>query len=341
MISPVVSIVFTINSDDSFKNYNLLTELLMNKQFNAFEQDKIAQYWSQRSLNKGKQWNWWSCRQVIRYLNRRVCGLQLNGVSQGLCYQAKEILENKKLDIGISVGCGIGIKEMNLIRWGLVNRMVCFELSEERIKQAEEEAKKRSLSEFIEFRREDAFQSVSNSEKFDLVHWNNSLHHMPDTRFAVEWSKKVLKRGGLFMMDDYVGPNYIQFSDECLKLGSLIRNNLPKKYLINPASTPENIQFLDTQCQRPELSKIIAKDPSEAVDSENILPAIQKLFSDAQIVHTGGIIYFATLPPLYANFDPEDEFDTGLLESLLLIDELYTSLYPDQTLYATALAVKD
>lgn len=313
---------------------------MINKQFNDSEQDKIAQYWSQRSLNKGRRWNWWSCRQVIRYLNRRVCGLDLNGFSQGLCYRAKEILGNKKLDVGVSVGCGIGTKEMNLIYWGLVNKMICFELSDERIRQAEEEAKRRSLSEFIEFRREDAFQSIDNNEQFDLVHWNNSLHHMPDTRLAVEWSKKVLKPGGLFMMDDYVGPNYIQFSDECLKLGSSIRQKLPKKYLINPASSPEDIQFLDTQCQRPKLSKIIAKDPSEAVDSENILPAVQELFPDAEIVHTGGVIYFATLPPLYANFDPEDEFDIGLLESLLLIDELYTSLHPGQTLYATALAIK-
>ncbi|MBE9187210.1 methyltransferase domain-containing protein [Microcoleus sp. LEGE 07076] len=313
---------------------------MINKQFNASEQDKIAQYWSQRSLNAGRRWNWWSCRQVIRYLNRRVCGLELNGFSQGLCYRAKDILGSKKLDVGVSIGCGIGVKEMNLIRWGLVNRMVCFELSEERIRQAEEEAKKRSLSQFIEFRREDAFQSVGNSEKFDLVHWNNSLHHMPDTCFAIEWSKKKLKPGGLFMMDDYVGPNYIQFSDECLNLGSLIRKKLPKKYLLHPASSPENIHFLDTQCQRPELSKIIAKDPSEAIDSENILVGVKKVFPDAEIVHTGGVVYFAALPPLYANFDPEDEFDTGLLESLLLIDELYTSLHPGETLYATALAIK-
>ncbi len=310
------------------------------QKFDSDIEKKIGEYWSQRSSNKKPRWNWWSSRQVLRHINRRVCGLELRGVSQGLCHRAKEMLLNQQLDTGISVGCGNGFKEMSLIQWGLVKKMICFELSEQRIVQGKEEAKKRSLSGNIEFRREDAFR-VSDREKADLVHWNNSLHHMPDTFKAVEWSRKILKTGGLFMMDDYVGPNYTQFSDKSLEFASQLRTKLPKKYLIHPSSSPDNIKIVDTKCNRPDLSKVIAKDPSEAADSENILPAVKNTFPNAEITLTGGVVYFIALPPLYANFDPTDELDVGFLDSLLTIDDLYTTLHPEETLYATALAIND
>lgn len=312
----------------------------MEKEFSIDIERKIGAYWSQRSLNKQPRWNWWSSRQVIRHINRRICSIELKGVSQGVCYRAKEMLLNQQLEVGISVGCGNGFKEMNLIQWGLVKKMICFELSEQRISQGQEEAKRRSLSEFIEFRREDAFLG-SDLKEVDLVHWNNSLHHMPDTFKAVEWSRKMLKTGGLFMMDDYVGPNYTQFSDKSLEFASELRMKFPTKYLIHPSSSADNIIMVDTKCKRPDLSKVIAKDPSEAADSESILPAVNKIFPNAEITLTGGVVYFIALPPLYANFDPTDDVDTGFLASLLTIDELYTQLYPEDTLYATALAIKD
>lgn len=307
------------------------------KLFSAEEQDQIGQYWTQRTVHRQRTWNWWTCRPVIRHLNRLICGDALDGISQGLCQKAKQRL-NRKLEVGVSVGCGIGVKEMNLIQWGLVDRMICFDLSEERLNQAATEAKRRSLSDRIEFHRVDAFSLANLNEAFDLVHWNNSLHHMPNTFEAIKWSRSVLKPGGLLMMDDYVGANYIQFSDECLRFANRIRSKMPRKYfMVHPES---GLKHIETECKRPDRARIIAKDPSEAADSENILPALRALFPDAEIVNTGGVIYFAALPPLYANFNLQDEGDRSYLEALLTIDEFYTVLHPEQTLYAAALAFK-
>lgn len=310
------------------------------KVFNPEAQKQIGAYWSQRALQPQRTWNWWTCKPVIQHLNRLVCGQELPGVSQGLCQKAKQQV-NHTLKLGISVGCGIGVKEMHLIQWGLVDRMICFELSAERIAQANAEAKRRSLSDRIEFHQTDVFCRTDLNDRFDLVHWNNSLHHMPDTFAALRWSRSVLKPGGLLMMDDYVGPNYIQFSDQCLQFANQIRAKIPRKYFIHPASSPETPRFIGSECQRPDRAKIIAKDPSEAVDAENILPAMRAIFPNAEILHTGGAIYFAALPPLYANFNLEDEGDRSYLQALLTIDELYTEAHPEQTLYATALAFKN
>ena len=311
----------------------------MIQNFDLKTQQKIGNYWSQKTAQKKPSYNWWSCPQVIRHLNRRVCGQEVDGVGRGLYEKANTLLNGKKLRLGISVGCGNGLKEMKLIQWGLVEKFICFELSQERIIQGKKEAKKRALSDAIEFRCEDAFLT-SDLQPADLVHWNNSLHHMPDTFQAVIWSKKMLKSGGLFLMDDYVGPNYIQFTDRSLELASQVRKGFPQKYLVHPCSSLEKTVLVDTQCQRTDRAKVIAKDPSEAADAENILPAIDRIFPQAEVTRTGGIVYFIALPPLYGNFDRENELDNAFLERCLFLDELYTHLYPNETLYATAIAIK-
>jgi hypothetical protein len=81
---------------------------------------------------------------------------------------------------------------------------------------------------------------------------------------------------------------------------------------------------------------MIEKDPSEATDSEHILPALAKHFPEAVVHKTGGIIYHLALHELMHNFDPRE--DKHPLELLLLIDEQCIAV--EETNYAAAIAQK-
>jgi ubiquinone/menaquinone biosynthesis C-methylase UbiE len=89
-------------------------------------------------------------------------------------------------DKGISVGGGTGQKEMNLLRQGIVNEIEVYEYSEARIALGKKIAKEQSLEDRISFIHGDAFEIVPQNERYDFVHWNNSLHHMLDVDKAVE-----------------------------------------------------------------------------------------------------------------------------------------------------------
>lgn len=67
-----------------------------------------------------------------------------------------------------------------------------------RIRIGVEQAKKRGLENRITFFRQDFFNSDWVNDKFDLVFWDNSLHHMPDAFAAVKISKEILKEDGVF-----------------------------------------------------------------------------------------------------------------------------------------------
>ena len=64
---------------------------------------------------------------------------------------------------------------------------------------------------------------------YDLVYWDNSLHHMFNADAAVAWSRGVLRPGGWFLMTDFVGANRFRWSDETYALVDLIRGSLPDR----------------------------------------------------------------------------------------------------------------
>lgn len=318
-------------------------------------QDRISAKWS--SVYRAHQEfriRWWQSPCIIDHINRKLSPSASPDASMGLAERAlAKAGARAPFAHGVSVGCGNGFKEINLMKRGLVRSFTLFELADEGVRQARELAAKNGFAGRVEVVQGDAFDIVKDENRFDFVHWNNSLHHMMDVEQAVAWSHRICKPEGMFYMDDFVGPSRFQWTDRMLEIASAARRLLPKRYLRRSApqacglaglrSSLTSLLFGDTRrgyhpvdIHRPDAASIIAEDPSEAADSGRILEAIRRHFPDAEIINTGGVIYHMTLNDILANFD--EERDRHLLELLLTIDDLCAEL--GHTHYATALAFK-
>lgn len=298
---------------------------------------QIGEYWSgavHKESQAGLKLRWWQSPFIVRHINLRVCGQPVDGMSHGLMLRARQLLDGRVLGKGVSVGCGNAAKELDLIQSGLVECFDLCEFSEARIAEARARAEKLGLSDRIRFIQGDAFEQVTGCDQYDLVHWNNALHHMFDAEEAVRWSHWVLKPGGLFYMDDFVGPTRFQWSDLALNLATHVRLMLDARFLANPRKPDDR---LPTDIRRPNPDKLKAVDPSEAADSGRILDSIRSHFPAVEIIATGGIVYHMALSDILHNFD--EERDRTTLELLMFIDDLCADLV--ETLYATALAFKD
>ncbi|MBA3543536.1 MAG: methyltransferase domain-containing protein [Chthoniobacterales bacterium] len=285
--------------------------------------------------------NWWQVPLVRQHINRLVAGLPCGtGASAGTVALLKRLAAGRVFRRAISVGAGVGIKEMLLLQNGLVEEVDLFELSSKRIAEGQERATKLGLDGRVHFHSSDAFQSVAEAS-VDLVYWNNALHHMFDVEEAVKWSYSIMETGGLFYMDDFVGPNRRQWSQKALALGSRIREILPERYLRKTVDDKAQTSLLPRQLVREDPQRIAAQDPSEAVDSQNIMAAVRRFFPKATIIPTGGVVYHMTLSRIFPNFDPEDERDKALLEALLLVDELCLEIPGLETHYCVAAGWKD
>jgi SAM-dependent methyltransferase len=248
--------------------------------------------------------------------------------------RARSLLEGRlPLAKGISVGCGDGSKELKLLQEGIVEDFDLYELAESRLLAGRAAAQRNGLTGRAHFIQGDAFKLADKSDACDLVHWNNSLHHMLNVETAVEWSWKILKPGGLFYMDDFVGPDRFQWPPQMLLAATAVRQSLPDRLLVNPH---KRTTMLPRIVKKPGPEKMRQTDPSEAADSSRILGCVRRRFPGADIILTGGVIYHLALSDVLANFAENEDF--RLLERLLEFDDMCTAM--GETHYATALALK-
>jgi ubiquinone/menaquinone biosynthesis C-methylase UbiE len=301
-----------------------------------FVAQKIGQHWDTQSEKKTLRTRWWQSTAIISHINKNVCGRDVPGLSNGLLELVRRTYGHRfPLNRGISVGSGTGAKEMRLIEQGIVEKMDLYEVSQEMINRGISLAKEQGLSDTVSFIRGDGLQLAARPEAYDLVYWNSSLHHILDVEQAVAWSYSVLKKGGLFLMDEYVGPSRFQWTDEVLKMATKARRSLPERMLANPASGNRKIP---RKVKRPKIKDMIREDPSEAADSSNIIPSVRKHFPQARIIMTGGVIYQLVFKDVLQNINEEDEEDRSILEHLLQMDD--SCIQRRLTHFAVAIAEK-
>jgi SAM-dependent methyltransferase len=225
--------------------------------------------------DQAKQWvNWWTSPKCNAYYNAQICGRPVPGSSEGCRVRLADAAKGRKLELGVSVGCGAASKEMAFLQDEIVERFELWEIAPKLAETGRQAAERLGLLDRIDYRVGDAFgQSVT--PRFDLVYWDHSLHHMSDVSKALEWSVASLKPGGFVVINDYVGPNRLQFTRQEVDLANdfLARNGFTDRH------QKSNLITRLRQWWR---------DPSEAPQSEMIPEAIKRNLPGAELEPIGG-----------------------------------------------------
>lgn len=299
-------------------------------------QQTVGEFWGEMAEKAAEQPPnsvWWLSPIVIRHINRIVCGEPIEGLHAGFHRRILELtsaLPGPRH--GLSIGCGHGTKEMAALELGVVETFECYEVSSVAVEGARHIARERGLADRIWFHHGDAFAAQIRSD-FDLIYWNNALHHMFDAYAAVRWSYEHLRPGGVFAMDDYVGATRSQHSPEFVAWASRLMASIPE-YLRRHWN---GVDVLPPLIGVPDPVEQAKPDPSEMADCGAILPAIREIFPEAAIIKTGGIGYFAALTHALQNYNTETEL--ALLNVILMADE-EVSQSRVESQYAVALARK-
>lgn len=271
---------------------------------------RIGERWSARPQLPPRM-RWWESRAVRRHISQKVIP---GGTESGYWHVEALRATGRTFPRALSVGCGNAFQEIALLQAGVVEHFDLFELAPQMIMDAKAAAVKAGVRERMQFHFGDFFTSGKNRPaSYDLVFWSGSLHHMFDADNAVAVTREVLKEKGVFFCNEFVGANHFQYPLIEIMLAQGVRASLPRHIFKIPGT--EN--YWQTAAGRPPLEAMLRDDPSEAADSENILPAVKKHFPDARIVPLGGIVYNLALMDILTNI-PED---CGLLRDLLAIDD--------------------
>ena len=255
--------------------------------------------------------NWWIIPEVRKRWNLLITG-NPNQTYEEFVSAFFRNSGNKKL---VSLGSGICSHEIRLAELNPNWEIHCYDFAEELLKKAKDVSDKKGLKNIF-YHTENILQYQFSKQRFDIVFFHQSLHHfdkIPD--FIDQVIKKILEEKGYLIINEYVGKNRLQFPKNQIKSINkalqLIPKNDRKIYKTN---------LYKNQFYGSGFIRMYIADPSECVDSENILPAIYQDFEIIIEKPFGGNLLMNVLKDISHHFvNGEKE----ILDSIFELEDEY------------------
>jgi SAM-dependent methyltransferase len=212
--------------------------------------------------------------------------------------------------LALSVGCGTGQKELHWAQTGVFSRIDAFDLASERIAEAQRAAEETRLP--VNFFVGDLFE-LALPDSYDVVIFEDALHHLSPLGVALDRVASALKPGGLLVVHDYIGPSRFQWSKSRQVVINGLLTALPEDYRRRPDGSVKR------RVQTPSWLRMKLKDPSEAPESDRIMAELASRFEMLETTPLGGGIVCPLLDEIAGNFS--DEEGERLLTALLELED--------------------
>lgn len=227
-----------------------------------------------------------------------------------LFHLAKE--KGLKFEHGLTLGCGAGRCERELISRGVGRSFHGIDISETAIAKAREVAKEQDLP--ITYEVAD-LNFVKLPEKiFDLVVCQTCLHHVLFLEHVAEQIWRSLKNDGYLWIHDFIGETQLQYDPKRLAIVNRILAILPEKFRRNTIT-----RRLIGEVKRPEPGRLAS--PFESIRSAEIIPVFQRWFTIEWKMEFDAFLRFV-VPAGTRTAYLDDEDTKALFEILLLLDQL-------------------
>jgi ubiquinone/menaquinone biosynthesis C-methylase UbiE len=203
----------------------------------------------------------------------------------------------------LSVGCGSGARERKFAKYPVFSSIEGIDLAGSLIEKAREEAAKHKFDN-IKYHAGNFLTYGFEAEPFDVILFNSSLHHFDKIDSFLETKVlPLLKEKGYLIVFEYAGPNRLQWSPSQLKRVNELLKEIPEKYRLRIDG-----KTVKKRAYRPGLIRMKLVDPSEAIDSESIIPSLHRHFNIVEEREIGWDITHVLFKDIAHNFlndDPE------------------------------------
>lgn len=241
--------------------------------------------------------NWWIIPRVRERWNHLITG---DGKVTYEAYISEKYNDGRPVKM-LSIGSGVCSHELKLAQLNPNWEITCLDFSEKLLQSAEKTADEEALTN-IDFLVKDIYKYNFPSEHYDMILFHSSLHHFKDMTSLVQKVHKALVPGGKLIINEYVGPNRLQYGREQLKAINECLNLIDRDYKkIYKANLHKNKYYGSG------ILRMIISDPSECVESEKILPTVHRYFETVEERGFGGNLLMAALKDISHHFVEPDE----------------------------------
>ncbi len=262
---------------------------------------------------KGKPIHWFDVPAILERQNVLVSGSPDVGYVDYVC---QVHLQGRKNLRALSLGCGTGEKEAAWARTGLFSSIVGFDFAQTRIDAARELARREQLDHVLRFDVADAYTVEVQPESLDLVLFDDALHHFTPVDKILQRTREWLRDDGLLFVREFVGPRAFQWTDRQLDAANALLALLPPR-LRSDFATGHACQPVE----RPSRLRMRITDPSEAVESDAILPNVRELFEVVEERPLGGTIVHLAIGDNAGHFINGDAEAAGFLKLMFDVED--------------------
>jgi len=266
----------------------------------VIKQFLVRRFWSRAHAGGGIR-TWAHEAVVRRAINRRISGAE---DVWPVDWFARELVSSP-FARSLSLGCGDGALERDLMSKGLCESILGVDISERALELARDKARLAGYS-TVEYATADLDRLSLAPNSYDAVFAHQSLHHVRELETCLEQVAAALRPAGVLYLDEYVGPSRHQWSKQLLAAADEVYGTLPQA-----VRRRRHLQLpVDWQ------------DPSEAVRSSEILPLVEAGFSVRERRDYGGNLLSVIHPHLRLDGLQPQEREELLADLLAREDEL-------------------
>lgn len=167
-------------------------------------------------------------------------------------------VEGRRFNRALSIGCGAGALERDLIRRDLCVSVDAFDGSLASLAIARQEAQRAGMASRIRYFTADFNRPAFPRARYDFVLAHQAMHHVGKLEKLMRAVLHALTPDGLFYLDEYVGPSRHEWTEERYARQRSVFTMLPREG-----------KFVDVLP-----FPVVPHDPSEAIRSNEILPQL-------------------------------------------------------------------
>ncbi|MBS0453410.1 MAG: class I SAM-dependent methyltransferase [Proteobacteria bacterium] len=208
-----------------------------------------------------------------------------------------------------SLGCGFGGLERQLAALGVAERIDAYDIAESALVEARRLAADAGLA-HLHYHLSDLETQPLPEGEFDIVFACHSVHHIEGLDALFANVRHALRPGGIFHLQEYVGPDRFQWTDAQLRGVNEFQDTLPQRLRMLPGGIERG------HVARPSVQEVIAVDPSEAVCSAQIIDALGRHLRISERRDLGGALLHMGLSGIAQNFDMANGEDIAHLQRL-------------------------
>ena len=255
-------------------------------------------YWTQHPLVRERVNKFASGEAHLDVYGRLGCYLAENGMASPLPTCA-------------TIGCGQGGLERDLLSRGLVGDIVGYDTSESHLGEAKRLSKVQGCTRIRYELSDPAFQ-VLPERRFDAIFSHGLVSHAVNLEEIFASVARALKPGGIFHINEFVGPSRFQWTDLQIQLVNEFLQALPNRLRQTPIGP------------KPLLQRSSAEGQALASCSAEIVDRLARWFEIVECRFLGGSLLHMALGDIAQNFDSTNPSDVTCLARLFELEDRLT-----------------